>query len=875
MSNNTDSPRQESKNLDTLEGLHSEAEVLRAENQKLKKINRVLVQRVDMGIGNQSAAYQSFETAVLLTDKVRQRTATLQSTLDKLEKSNHALSEAQLESEASQQRVIDAIESISDAFVLFNNEDKMLLANYRFIDLGAELKINLSIGRTTPDDVREAIDISNYNYPTDEEDEIGILNETDEQRIFKVKDGGWWQMSQRPTVDGGLVIVCSDITAIKENETRVREQALTAKSRVLQSTLDNISQGIALVNPEGQLEAWNNSFELISGWCPPVGSAELNFSKVQANSEVELSVSPDYSEAIYELEKVLLDERVIEIKHHRISTGGFVNTYTDTTERSKNEAALSESEHRIRLITDAMPALISYIRSDSCYEFVNRAFVEWFKKPSSEIVNQPLSNVIGKDEYNEHKPYVTKAMLGEVVNFEMEQLMPDRGKLIFQKTYVPHFDINNNVLGIFALEQDVTQHRRTSQALNNAYQTLEQRVQERTKELQNLNKQLEREIWERAKIEKDLIDAKLVAEEANISKTKFLATISHDLLQPMNAAKLFVSALKETSQTGNVGELVSSLDFSLLNMESLLDSLVNISKLDAGVVQAVNDSFCVNELLENLAIESRSKSKGAGVLFEYIPCQAIVYSDSQLLARIIRNFLSNALRYTENGKVVLGCRRRPNGLEIQVIDNGCGISESMFEEVFKEFKRGEAPNKQDRGLGLGLAIVKKIAAVLDHQIKIQSELDKGSLFSVLVAYGELQPGSKNKTAMIEPTNLNMFTGKRILVVDNDRLICDGMDKLLSLWGCEVKVATSVDDLVQNKDLLSETIDLLIVDYHLDDDETGFDVIDYVRQFSSAPVVVITAIYTNEFRQETARLGYHLLNKPLKPMKLRSLLRHLF
>ena len=858
-----------------LEKLKADNAKLKAENEKLRKINRVLVKRVDMGIGNQSAAYQSFENAVLLTDKVKLRTATLQSTLEKLEESNKALYVARLESEASQQRVIDAIESISDAFVLFDKQHTMLLANYRFLELGAELEIALGTGKTTPGDVRQAIDHNNYNSLLDDWDHIGTSAESNEQRIFQLSDKSWWRMSERPTLDGGLVIVCSDITAIKENETRLREQALAAKSKVLQSTLNNISQGVALVNSKGLLEAWNNSFETISGWLPSDDKSDINFNEVQADSEVELAVSSHYADPIYELEKVLSDGRVIEIKHHRTNTGGFVNTYTDITERSRNEAALSESEHRIRLITDALPALISYIRSDICYEFVNQAFVEWFKKPSSDIVGRPLSEIIGTDQYNEQEPFVVKAMQGEVVNFEMEQLMPDRGRLIFQKTYVPHLDSQNNVLGIFALEQDVTQHRRTSQALNNAYQTLEVRVQERTKELSTLNQQLEREIFQRAQIETDLIDAKLAAEEANISKTKFLATISHDLLQPMNAAKLFVSALKETNQTGNVRELVRSLDFSLLNMESLLDSLVNISKLDAGLVNAVKDSFCVNELLENLANEARSKSRGAGVSFSYIPCMEVVNSDSQLLARILRNFLSNALRYTENGKVVLGCRRRENGLEIQVIDNGCGISKSMFEEVFKEFKRGSAPSRQDRGLGLGLAIVKKIAAVLEHEVKIESELGRGSIFSVLVSYGEID-AARTQLANVAPSaNLSMFDGKKILVVDNDTSICEGMSKLLGMWGCDVKTACSVADLQNDKSLFDDSLDLLIVDYHLDDGETGYDIIDYVKPFSDAPVIIITAIYTNEFRQETSSMGHHLLKKPLKPMKLRSILQHLF
>ena len=220
----------------------------------------------------------------------------------------------------------------------------------------------------------------------------------------------------------------------------------------------------------------------------------------------------------------------------------------------------------------------------------------------------------------------------------------------------------------------------------------------------------------------------------------YLATVSHDLLQPINAAKLFldeiVGEVSSESYSPSTQKAVHALQFSIQSMDAMLSSLISISKLDAGHIHPIYDYFCINDLLENLAHESAVVLENKPISFRYIPSYSQVYSDSQLLARIVRNFLSNACRYTSEGKVLLGCRRRSNGLEIQVVDTGCGITKDKRQSIFLAFTRDveKQQGTYDQGLGLGLSIVEKIADLLGHRIQVQSGVGKGSVFSILVPY---------------------------------------------------------------------------------------------------------------------------------------------
>ncbi|MFL1415587.1 NahK/ErcS family hybrid sensor histidine kinase/response regulator [Pseudomonas fildesensis] len=531
-----------------------------------------------------------------------------------------------------------------------------------------------------------------------------------------------------------------------------------------------------------------------------------------------------------------------------------------------------ESERWIRLITDNVPALIGYLNADLVYEFTNKVYEEWYCWPRGMMLGQSLREVHSEQHCQRLDAYVARALAGESVTFEFAETNIKNQERYMLRSYVPNMLASGEVVGIFVLIRDITERRRTAEALHQAYLHLEQRVAQRTSELTSLNDQLLQEIDERRRMESRLREAKLEAEQANLSKTKFLAAVSHDLLQPLNAARLFTSALLERpSET-----LVRNVSNSLEDVENLLGTLVDISKLDAGVIKADITPFALSELLDNLAAEYTELARSEGLALHFVGCSALVRSDIQLLARILRNLLSNAIRYTYKGRVVLGCRRQHQRLLIQVWDSGMGIAEERLEEIFQEFKRGDVQRPdQDRGLGLGLAIVEKIAGILGHRITVKSWPGKGSMFSVEVPLSATAPKSLPMLSMSEPM-LERLQGARVWVLDNDAAICAGMRTLLEGWGCRVVTALSEQDLARQVDNYHAEADLLIADYHLDNDQNGVDAVACInaRRGSAIPAMMITANYSNELKLQIRELGHTLMHKPVRPMKLKTAMSHL-
>lgn len=341
---------------------------------------------------------------------------------------------------------------------------------------------------------------------------------------------------------------------------------------------------------------------------------------------------------------------MLEIRTHALPTGGFVNTFTDITERYRHAEALRASERWIRLITDQVPALIAYLSDELVYEFTNKVYEEWYRWPSGSMLGRCLRDVHGAEHCRRLEPYFERALAGESVTFEIAETALSGEERYMQRSYVPNRQADGRVAGLFVLIRDITERRRTAEALHQAYQNLEQRVRERTAELTTLNDQFKREIHERSQVEARLREAKREAEQANLSKTKFLAAVSHDLLQPLNAARLFTSALQERGSAARDNEaLVNNISHSLEDVENLLGTLVDISKLDAGVITPDIAPFELGELLGNLAAEYRQVAASEGLRLDFVACGALVRSDQQLLARILRNLLSNAIRYTREG----------------------------------------------------------------------------------------------------------------------------------------------------------------------------------------------------------------------------------
>ena len=402
---------------------------------------------------------------------------------------------------------------------------------------------------------------------------------------------------------------------------------------------------------------------------------------------------------------------------------------------------------------------------------------------------------------------------------------------------------------------DITSFRSVEAQLKLANEQLEQRVQERTRELESLNQ--------------DLRIAKHSAEQANESRSRFFAAISHDLMQPMHAARLFTAALVDEQQHGRTGELAGQIDTSLRSAEGLLKDLQDLSRLETGRVSCHMESFSIEELLQPLETEYGVMADKYHMQFRMVGCNRVIKSDRTLLRRILQNFLANAFRYAKGGKVMLVCRRAGSGLRIEVRDNGPGIPKQQQEDVFRAFQRLDHSDAQ--GLGLGLAIARGVARVLNHELGLYSVPGKGSVFHITVPEGVLP--ARQVRLDISPVQTSQLTGLRVLCIDNDPMILEGQKALLNRWGCEVAVAIdreSALNVIQNFEP-----DFILADYHLDAGEKGLDVVYGVQEVLRRTIssIVISADASPALKARLRAEGLGFLAKPVKPAALRAAMSH--
>ncbi|TPJ29422.1 hybrid sensor histidine kinase/response regulator [Mesorhizobium sp. B2-7-2] len=402
--------------------------------------------------------------------------------------------------------------------------------------------------------------------------------------------------------------------------------------------------------------------------------------------------------------------------------------------------------------------------------------------------------------------------------------------------------------------------------------SLENRVRNRTEELHATLRRLEQSNI-------DLSAAKESAELANLSKTRFLAAASHDVLQPLNAAHLSVSALAEVQASDEGRKLVRQVERSLETMEDLLRTLLDISKLDAGVVQPEIGDVSLEALFSSLRSDFLPEAAKKGLSLKFRPVNVAVRSDRTLLRRILQNILSNALRYTRSGGVLVGTRHRGDTIRIDVADTGCGIPEDQREAVFEEFHRGTstlADAGLAGGLGLGLAIVRRMAAALGHPVTFSSKVGRGTIFHIDVPVGMAAAEPAMAAADMErPRGYGLF-GTKVLLVENDADVLSAMTSLLERWQCLVRAATSTDDAL---DLLGDTAwvpDIVIADQHLDGGDLGTSTIADVRDYlgRTVPALIVTADGSEPVAKAARAAGIELMRKPLKPAQLRALLAHL-
>ncbi|PRD50470.1 hybrid sensor histidine kinase/response regulator [Phyllobacterium myrsinacearum] len=410
--------------------------------------------------------------------------------------------------------------------------------------------------------------------------------------------------------------------------------------------------------------------------------------------------------------------------------------------------------------------------------------------------------------------------------------------------------------GMVATFTDVTQAVETDRMLRQGNERLDARVRERTKALTLANQELAK--------------ARRRAEDANISKTRFLADAGHDILQPLNAARLYASALTEQLAKPQLKELAANLNSSLEAVESIFNALLDISRLDAGALRPEISTIPLNTVLLQVFHDFLPVAQERALEFKLVESSVAVATDPHLLRRLLQNLVSNAIKYCKSGKILMGVRRRGDTVEVQVLDTGIGIAKTELNIIFREFSRLSHGMRESDGLGLGLSIVERIATLLGMTIRVSSSIGKGSVFSIRMPVCS--------TAVSNPPALERhgtLDGLSVLCIDDDERSLAGMKELLQTWGCTVNVLTHGKTLLALRDSLGEPPDVILADYNLGD-ENGMDLIAELRSQYGCRIqaALVTADRSSQLRDRAAAEDIPLINKPVRPAVLRSLLSHL-
>lgn len=419
---------------------------------------------------------------------------------------------------------------------------------------------------------------------------------------------------------------------------------------------------------------------------------------------------------------------------------------------------------------------------------------------------------------------------------------------------------------------DISERKKNQSRLEQLNHELEDRVAERTRELQLSNEDLQQQIAQRKQMEKALRVARDAAEEANRSKDKYLAAASHDLLQPLNAARLLMSTLRERQLPAAETHLLERAHMALEGAEDLLADLLDIARLDQAAITPSLTALRIDDLFRSLVSEFEPVAQKAGLQLTMLQTSLCVFTDAHLITRILRNFLSNACRYTESGRILLGVRRRGKNVRLEVWDTGVGVALEQQEKIFLEFNQLTNNHANGRkGVGLGLAIVERIATILNTRVELWSREGVGSCFSIEVP---ISTAPVQRLTESRPNSaINNLRGQRVLVVDNEPEILHSMGALLSQWECDVVLAADYQGSITA--LNGVAPDLIIVDLHLDNNVTGLLVVEQLRArfCATLPAVLITADYADQEQELRKKLGIPMLNKPVRPGKLRAVMSH--
>ncbi|TKB44714.1 hybrid sensor histidine kinase/response regulator [Thalassotalea mangrovi] len=489
----------------------------------------------------------------------------------------------------------------------------------------------------------------------------------------------------------------------------------------------------------------------------------------------------------------------------------------------------------------------------------NRRYIEMFDYPEEQIyVGRPVEEVI---RFNANRGFFGDSPKQQEIEKRITYLrqgIPYRFQRVQKSGKV--YEMNGNPLpggGFVTTYADITDFVKTQKALEEINAHLESRVEQRTADLQRLNQAL--------------AEAKQDAEQANINKSRYFAALSHDLLQPFNAANLFSSILQEKCDDKDIRELSKNISYSLENAEQLLSSILELTKLDAGTIRPHIEDFYLGTFLQPICDEFRLLAEEKGLRFQANVDNVGTRSDKTLLRRVIQNLLTNAIRYTEQGQVELSLERQGMDILIHIKDSGIGIKEQDQQRIFNDFE--QINQNKEQGLGLGLAITSRICKILGIGLTLNSTFGRGSEFTIVLPVIALsdKPVPQELTS---PVNRQDLKSLKVLIIDNDDAVLVAMDKRLSEWGCQAWQAKDQQTAIAVTE--QHQPQLIIADYHLDDGVTGLQVVNFIHQQVDAniPIIINSADHSEEIREQIREQGFQFLNKPVKPAALKRTIKQL-
>lgn len=711
------------------------------------------------------------------------------------------------------------------------------------------------------------------------------------EKLLKIAETLMRRVEQSPS-ETGLAYAQFERAALLEEEVRNRtldlEQALdqlnlthnklaqanaaTESARAdLSNAIETVRDGFALFNSQDELVMCNSRFGKWMRDVHPQLLPGLRFKTyvqlVSRSSSLALSkgITPGQwakrrmlhhrdKHAVFNTR--IAGQRWLQVSEQRTSDGGTVILQTDVTdmmrlERRERDRLLDDQARLIRATLDHLDQGVCIFDNRNLLAGSNQRLGELLALPMHHLTlgsrAERLSRLLQDQGHfpdsaaaNRLQTWISNSDSRAPMSFEVQiasrsltafaQQMPDGG-------FVISFT-------------DITTERTAARALADANESLERRVAERTLEL-----------------EAALVDA----ERANTSKTRFVAAASHDLLQPLSAAKLYMASLAEGISSPGLLDHLDKATNALVGVEDILEALLDISKLDSGRVAVDITDVALGDMLTQLGDELAPLAAQKGLDFRFVMPTATVQSDATFLRRILQNLISNAVRYTIAGRILIGARRCGNRLRVEVHDTGPGIPQDQHQRVFDEFHRLTSLSRPTEGVGLGLAIVKRACELLDHPLQLRSESGH-TVFSVTLPCANPQArldhvpaGTRGQTTL--PSAI-------VMLIENDAGLRSALTVTLEAWGLDVFACASGNEamaLLQEVDIAP---DLVIADYQLDDGLLGSDAITHLRhQHGPLPACLITANRDPEVTELSKGLGVALLHKPINPDALRLLLQH--